>query len=37
MLPFGNRDYPTNNASVHLVMGCPNARASVKIVKKKNP
>ncbi len=28
---------PTNTASVHLVaMGCPNARAGVKIVKKKN-
>ncbi len=24
---------PTNSASVHLVMGCPNARAGVKIVK----
>ena len=26
---------PTNIASVHLVMGCPNARAGVKIVDKK--
>ena len=26
--------YSTNIASVHLVMGCPNARTSVKIVKK---
>ncbi len=28
-------DNPTNIASVHLVMGRPNARAGVKIVKKK--
>ena len=26
---------PTNIASVRLVMGCPNARAGVKIVKEK--
>ncbi len=26
---------PTNFASVHLVMGCHNARAGVKIVKKR--
>ena len=25
---------PTNIASVHLVMGCPNTREGVKIVKK---
>ncbi len=24
--------YPTNIASMHLVMGCPNARAGVRIV-----
>ncbi len=28
--------HPTNIASVHLWMGCPNARAGVKIVEKKN-
>ncbi len=28
---------PTNIDSVHLVMACPDARAGVKIVKKKNP
>ncbi len=27
--------YPFNIASVHLLMGCPNARAGVKIVGKK--
>ncbi len=27
--------YPTNIAGVHLVMGCPNARAGVKIVEEK--
>ncbi len=27
--------YLTNIASVHLVMGCPNSRAGVRIVKKK--
>ena len=27
---------PTNIASVDLVLGCPNARAGVKIVRKKN-
>ncbi len=29
--------YPTNIASVHLVMGDPNARAGVEIVFKKIP
>ncbi len=29
--------FPTDIASVHLVMGCPSARADVKVVKKKNP
>ncbi len=27
--------YPTNIASVHLVMGCPNARACIKTVKQR--
>ncbi len=27
-------DFPTNIASVNLVMGCPNARAGAQIVKK---
>ncbi len=35
LLPL-NIDYPTNTASVHLVIGCPNARASV-VAEKKNP
>ena len=30
-------DCPTNTASVHLVMGCVNAREGVVIVKKKHP
>ncbi len=28
---------PTNIASVHLVMGCPNAREGVKMVKRREP
>ncbi len=28
-------EFPTNIASVHLVTGCPNARAGVKMVGKK--
>ncbi len=30
-----SRDGPTNIASVHVVMGCPNARAGVKIMEEK--
>ncbi len=30
-------DIPINIASVHLVMRCPNSRAGVRIVTKKNP
>ncbi len=29
-----NKSIPTNVASMHLVMGCPNARAGFKIIKK---
>ncbi len=28
---------PTNTASMHLVRGCPNARAGVKLVEKRTP
>ncbi len=37
MLCWLRGDNPINIASVHLVMGCPNARAGAKIVKKKSP
>ncbi len=33
--PLSKVDVPTNIASMHLVMGCPNARAGVEKVKKK--
>ncbi len=34
----GRYENPTNIvASVHLVMGCPNARADAKIVEKREP
>ncbi len=35
MMPVDN--HPTNIACAHLVMGCPDARAGVKIVIKKTP
>ncbi len=31
----GGGDYPTNIASVNLVMGCPNDKAGVEIVRQK--
>ena len=36
-LRYKTGKYPTNIASVHLVMGSSDARAGVKIVKKKEP
>ncbi len=32
---IGDIGFPTNIASLHLVTGCPNARAGVEIVKKR--
>ncbi len=37
MADFFFLNLPTNIASAHSVMGCPNARAGVKLVKKKEP